>query len=690
TDGGFVNILNRKKGTIEKIKVTVNKNTNPVVPVYFQPLDNRTLLVGSSIGLLQLDKQRKTFSYFKPLQTQTQNRMVRQVLKVQDYLYLIQSGALLQYNLKTNSVKVYTDFSTGKERVVNVTCIYVDSLERIWLGVSGGLSLFDPGTGKFQFFAIQNNTRRPKGTYFMVLSIYEHKEKLWVGTFNTGLWVMDLKSLDTPAFINLTEEDGLPNNTIYSTLPDEDGNLWLSTNRGISKYNPDQKTFLNFGPSEGLQNEEFNRLAHTRCTNGDLVFGGINGINIFDPEEISVSPSNYSPSITHTEIYSFQDDEISYKALHNVDKLVLKHHQNHIDISFLIPNYNEPKRCDVYYMLENFEPDWRLAESNILQYANIKPGNYTLRIKTITLGGAESEIALPIQVQWPFWQTWWFITLILLLIIGLVYLLIRERIRQARFEKEKLEVLLKIRTHEIERSREELAVLNEKKDLIFSILSHDLRAPLTTLKGFLSLLVDDTRSFSKEEIKKHAATIRQSVTNSLDLIDNTLFWSLSQMGGIQYEPSDVPLKTIIDNIKGLYSLTAEKKQIQLVTHCDDSVIVWGDENMIYVSVRNLVSNALKFTPEGKEVNVTIHKNQQHAIVKVRDQGIGMNQEYIAKLMKDEQPSIKRGTSSEKGTGLGLFLCKKFISLNKGTLEVTSVEESGTEFTVKLPLSTITA
>jgi signal transduction histidine kinase len=191
---------------------------------------------------------------------------------------------------------------------------------------------------------------------------------------------------------------------------------------------------------------------------------------------------------------------------------------------------------------------------------------------------------------------------------------------------------------------------------------------------------------TSDEIKKHATSIRNSVTSSLDLIDNTLFWSLSQTGNISYTPSTFSLNEMVKKLKELYQLTAEKKRINFNVITDERINIYADENMIYVTLRNIVSNAIKFTNEGKSVTISIDKNHQLAEIKVIDEGIGMSKSYIKKLFAEEHLQIKKGTSNEKGTGLGLVLCKKFVDLNNGFMQIESEEEKGTEFIVQLPLA----
>jgi signal transduction histidine kinase len=454
------------------------------------------------------------------------------------------------------------------------------------------------------------------------------------------------------------------------------------------RFDPTSEQFVPFSISEGLQEEEFNRLAYTKTKNGSIVLGGINGLNIFNPADISVERENFETRILSVTA----NDPISAKpevqrVTDFTQPVQFNYNQNSISIHFFIAHYKQPKRFNLFYRFENVEKEWKeVTNENTVTYSNLQPGAYTFKLKTVGLNGQENIISLPIAIAKPFWQTWWFVLLAVCAISLMVVTIIRSYFKKNQFDRKRLESLLKLRTSEIEKSKEDLQILNQKKDLIFSILSHDLRSPLTTLKGFLGYIIDHAHELAVEDLKKHAISIRTSVTNSLDLIDNTLFWSLSQMGNIQYTPSNFSLRQLIDKLQGLYQLTADKKRIPLSILCDDDIMIHGDENMVYVTLRNLVSNALKFTTEGNPVTITCYKKFDYAEINVVDRGIGMSEEYLQKILSMDQPMLKKGTSNEKGTGLGLLLCKKFIELNKGELLISSIENQGTTFTVILPIA----
>ncbi len=611
--------------------------------------------------------------------------MVRQLIRHDNMLYLIAYQRLFVHNLTTKKTDEYRSFTHEKNKeAVNATIIFLDSKQRLWVGVGQGISLMHPDNS-FTHYPFEKNAIRPAGSYFMVLSIEEIDGKLWVGTFDSGLWQMDISNgLANPEIKKAALPGILQSTSIYGVIPDDDRNIWMSTNHGLFKFEKQGNRFTNFTVSEGIQDLEFNRLAFTKTRSGLMVFGGINGLNIFDPKLISIKSSINKPVLLN--LASHKQEEDFFIDLRNKPSVQLEADQNFLRFSFFVPNYQQPARFQVDYILEPFEERWHTNVDNTAEYSNLKSGSYTFKVRVTDYDGTEVITALKVTIDYPYWQTWWFIVLVLILAGAVIMAIIRWSSAKALRDKEHLEFLLHQRTKEIQKSREALESLNQKKDLIFSILSHDLRGPLTTLKGFLSLLIDNTDELPKEDIKKHARSIRNSVTSSLDLIDNTLYWSLSQTGNISYSPTPFDLADMLVKIHRLYQLTAEKKQIKFYLQIPNTIPVSGDENMIFIALRNVVSNALKFTPDGKSVSIIAHTEYPNAVIQIKDEGIGMSKDYVDKILSDDQPMIKMGTANEKGTGLGLVLCKKFIKMNHGSIQIKSIEHKGSEFTIHLPLT----
>jgi signal transduction histidine kinase len=228
--------------------------------------------------------------------------------------------------------------------------------------------------------------------------------------------------------------------------------------------------------------------------------------------------------------------------------------------------------------------------------------------------------------------------------------------------------------------------VNGTKDKFFSIIAHDLKSPLNTIVGFLQLLNDHVEAFSLEELKHFAGSMNKSVKNLLSLLDNLLQWSRSQTGTIEYNPTNIHLKELINDNLNLLNGHAQSKGITLENHVPDQLFIKADMNMLQVVFRNLLSNAVKFTRKGGQVFVETETTDQSIRIAVKDNGVGMSTEKLSKLFNIDSQQVSNGTAQEKGNGLGLLLCKEFVEKNKGKITVESYPGKGTSFIVSLPLN----
>lgn len=232
----------------------------------------------------------------------------------------------------------------------------------------------------------------------------------------------------------------------------------------------------------------------------------------------------------------------------------------------------------------------------------------------------------------------------------------------------------------------ELHDLNATKDKFFSIISHDLKGPLNSLTSFSSLLINHTESLSKEEIKMFAQDFDKSLKNLFALLENLLEWSRSQTGNIEFTPETFDVASLLEENKELLKAQAQQKKITLCNDHTEKIIIHAHKNSINTTVRNLISNAIKFTPEEGKISLGIAQLDGEVIVSVEDTGVGMSQDVILKLFRIDSKHSTKGTANEKGTGLGLILCKEFIEKNGGKLWVTSKEGEGSKFYFSLPLA----
>ncbi|MBA4056016.1 MAG: hypothetical protein C0490_14975 [Marivirga sp.] len=273
-----------------------------------------------------------------------------------------------------------------------------------------------------------------------------------------------------------------------------------------------------------------------------------------------------------------------------------------------------------------------------------------------------------------------FLFVVVALCLFIVGLVIYFLLKQKRSNK-KLEIANAL----VNAQNLELQDLNATKDKFFSIISHDLKGPLNSLTSFSSLLINHTDSLSKEEIKMFALDFDKSLKNLFSLLENLLEWSRSQTGNIEFTPESFDLSLLLEENKDLLKAQAENKRITLGYENGSHQMVNAHKNSVNTVVRNLISNAIKFTPQEGMITLELTKMGTDVVVSVTDTGVGMPPEVMHKLFRIDSKHSTKGTANEKGTGLGLILCKEFVEKNGGRIWVKSKEGQGSAFYFSLPL-----
>jgi len=263
-----------------------------------------------------------------------------------------------------------------------------------------------------------------------------------------------------------------------------------------------------------------------------------------------------------------------------------------------------------------------------------------------------------------------------------------QNMRKRMVVKDLLEEELTRQKVMIEKQREELELLNATKDKFFSIIAHDLKNPFASLIGASDYLVNSSDELSPEQLKNFLAIINNSARKGYRLLENLLDWSRTQTGTIAWKPQEVDLWNLVNEVVNLLTGSAENKNICLEANVDENLTALVDPNMINTVVRNLVSNAIKFTPTGGKIIVSANQTDETIEVSVSDNGIGIKADKIGKLFRIDEQVVQNGTENETGTGLGLILCKEFVEQHKGEIFVKSKVDQGSTFTFTLPISQI--
>jgi len=343
-------------------------------------------------------------------------------------------------------------------------------------------------------------------------------------------------------------------------------------------------------------------------------------------------------------------------------------------------DFSAPEKNQYAYMMENFDKDWiYTANRGEATYTNLNPGNYVFRVKGTNNDGLwnEKETSIRINILPPWWNTWWFRVIFISSLIIILVLFYYSRTRQLKNQKILLEKAVALKTIELKE-------LNTSKDKFFSIIAHDLKNPFSTIIGFSEMLNEEINAEHPVKIKEFANMINTSAVQTLRLLENLLEWANSQRGKISFNPRPVNLNELLMEEVNVLSDIAKTKNIDLKNYLPDNLTISADKNMIRTILRNLISNAIKFTHKNGKVEVSAAIGNNQVEISVSDNGIGMTREFISKLFSIDADLSTRGTENEKGTGLGLFLCKEFVEKHHGKIWVESVPGKGSIFRFVIP------
>lgn len=595
------------------------------------------------------------------------------------------------------------DKNTGKSQHFptegTIRCIYMDKSETIWIGQSrGGLIRYDRENNRFILF--KHNPKDPNSiSSDGVQSIYEDRSgNLWLGT-KGGLNKFDAKR---DKFHNYTVKDGLPNNVIHAIVEDNDNKLWLSTNQGISKFNPTTEKFRNYDINDGLLGDKFNKGASFINSNGFIYFGGVNGLTVFHPDsikdDISVPPiiiTNFQLFNESVPILNSGKSEGLFtlpKHISELDELILSYKDNVFSFEFSALHYVAPEKNKYAYMMEGFDEGWTYTNSSkrFATYTNLDPGKYTFKVKGSNKDGVWNEVGSSIKVTIipPLWQTWWFRLLFGLSISGIIAYIfhlrtmgikkrnkkLREEIEmRKKIEKEREKLLtmtehqnieLKERNDEIEKRNVVIEKKNIEMERFNYTISHDLKSPLITIKGFTGLMEKDINSANPKSLLADLKRVNEAA-DSMDHLLNELL-TLSRLGHVVGAMVDSDMSEVIKEVKSslhgiLQNVTIEVQENLSTIKCD--------RYRIKEVVQNLLENSVKFMGDQKTQKIEIGEEQEEGnfVFYIRDNGVGMQPEYHEKIFD----IFERLDSSVSGTGVGLALCKRIIEAHGGKIWVSS-------------------
>lgn len=644
-------------------------------------------LWGKGINLFTKERQLKDYP-FKPGVREANFNTLENFNS--EFLLGTQGMGVVAFNPMTKQYRV-PFAELGKKNFLNksIAAIRVLNGKEIWVGTVGfGLYVFDVSNRKLRHYV--KSAEIGALSYNHVNKIYQDRQKrIWVMTQGGGL---NQYLGAGKGFKVFTVNNGLGSNSLRGMVEDAKGDMWFSTNGGISKMDGKTLKFVNFEEADGLQGKEFMTNAVAKNSQNWLFFGGVNGLNYLKSDSLrmrlDVPPVYFTKlKIFNKEVEAGEDNSPLSVDILSTKHLVLQPNQSVFSLDFVALEYQRPKNNRYAYYLDGFENEWNLVGTQrTVTYTNLSPGDYIFKVKASNSDGiwAEKPYELKITVLPPWYRTWWAYLLYLVLLAAVIYAFIREvQVREA-FRTD-------LRLKEIEKER--IQELEQVKTHFFTNISHELRTPLTLITSPLEKYFLSNASLNKDQ-KTKINSIYQNAQKLLRLINQLLDLSKIESGNVQPVVEKHDLVRQLHSIKQSFDAYAQQKQIKLKWDAPvESLFVYYDADIIEKCVTNLLSNAFKFTPEDGIIGIRlelhkVYKGASESIARVSihvsDTGKGISAEHRQHIF-DRFYQIPEKVD-RVGTGVGLSLCKELIEVHRGSIEVQSDLGAGSDFKIQFPVT----
>ncbi|PTQ93983.1 signal transduction histidine kinase [Mucilaginibacter yixingensis] len=581
------------------------------------------------------------------------------------------SGLDQFYPEKNNFRRIYIDAAGKRLTSDELTFLMEDSRHRIWIGTTNGVNQFYPDQMLFAGFPGTTLSNE------VVNCIAEDQQKrIWIGT-RDGLNLFDETG---KTFITPKQRPDFLKGAIYGILPDDEGNLWISTNRGLARFNPDTRNLQWFDIKDGLQNNQFNSYAAFKAQDGMMLFGGINGISYFYPSAIKQYPLKLHVAFTGLEVLNKpvavnDGSGVLDQHIDAAGELQFKHDQRQFTIYFNTFNYISANRTRYLYRLKGFDVVWQHTD-NIpkASYSNLQPGSYVLEVKAIGPDGESSPVrTLAISVLPPWYNTWWFylISLIVLAIAGYVAF---------RMVVERLQALQQLKIERMERDK--VNSINKIKMDFFTNVSHELRTPLTLILAPLEQLMN--KPVADKQLNKQFKMMFYNAKRLYHLVDQLFEFRKTEMGTRKLKVGGGDMVSFIHEVYASFKILSDRNEIRYqYVSTEPKLTFLFDKDAIERIMFNLLSNAFKYTPKGGEIRIELSKIDNSAVIKITDNGKGIEQVHLDKIF-DRFYQVNGGEMN-LGSGVGLAFTRQLVELHHGTIQVESAYGHGSTFMVKIPM-----
>lgn len=556
-----------------------------------------------------------------------------------------------------------------------IRAISSDQFGNICVGTTLGLIMFSPEINSVSEIVYKSFIRTPNDNNSLrandIYDIYTTKKGItYLATFGGG--VNEITAIDKDGFptqfTSYVVKDGLPSDVILTLIEDKDEKLWVCSEGNITKFDPITKSFETYSEVNRLmKGQNFSESSKCVLHSGLIYFGHSKGYISINPEK--VENNTYKPYIALTKFQiSNQDVPINNdspltESIDDIKSIKLNHKQNFINIEFAALDYVDPQRVSYMYKLDGFDNDWVITtKQRIANYTNLSPGKYTFRVKSTNSDGIwmDNEHTLKIEITPSFWQTKWAYLLYVAATILLLYIILRT-----------IFIFYRLRD-KVVLEREQ----TEMKSRFFTDISHEIRTPLTMIVSPVEHIIEDEKT--PEETKGQLQVVLKNANRMLRMVNQILDFRKIQKQ--KFNVQETIIGDYIQDICNVFIKSAEAQGMNLkVNNYVKSETLWIDQDSFEKLVFNLLSNALKFTPEGKAIEVNILKRDNNIVLQVKDEGKGMSKEILNKLFT--RFNSFNTDKSKPSTGIGLSIVKEVADKHHAKIQVESDENKGSCFSI---------
>lgn len=688
--GYGLNYVNRHTNKVTRFSYDANNpkglSGSTILSIAKSANDNIWLGIWSG-GLNLLNTKTLELTHFLPDPNNADGMRGREVWSViedhQQKVWMATEEGLNKFDPQTKRFQYFLpppELMDG-DRLLYSRVVYEDSKHNLWLGSIRGLFLFD--RNKNQFTRYKHNPADAKSiSADFVLALYEdRKGKLWIGTDGGGLNVFDPA---THSFSSFGIKDGLADNVIGGITEDETGNLWLGTQKGISRFDPEMRSFRNYDKRHGLADNQFNRNAARVTRQGEILMGNSKGFTLF--KAVDIKSNSYAPNvvITNLEIgnkpvaIKSENSPLS-KAIETTSSLTLSHKDVVFRLEFSALSFHHVEDNQYAYRLLGFEENWNfVGDKRSATYTNLNAGTYTFEVKGSNNDGVWSPYpaSLQIIIRPPYWRTWWAYSIYAALFLVLVYWFFHVQRLKLSFQAEKLQqecVIVK-----------RLTQIDKLKDEFLANTSHELRTPLNGIIGLAESLREGVAGEVSPKMKYHLSLIIDSGKRLAGLVNDILDFSQLKNKGITLNKKSIDIKVLVDVVLTLSKPLLVNKTVIFANNIPKSLpAAYADEDRVLQILHNLIGNAAKFTDRGV-ISVSANVLNDFLKIEVGDTGIGIPADRINQIFESFTQLDGGIDRAQGGAGLGLSVTKQLVELHGGKIWVESVLGVGSTFYFTLP------